>query len=432
MLTHLTARPGSALSGTVAAPGDKSISHRALILGGLAKGTTTIAGLLEGADVLATASAVASFGAKVERTAAGWQVTGAPWRSPDRPIECGNSGTAVRLLMGAAAAFPIEAVFTGDASLSQRPMARVTEPLSQMGARFDPGNLLPIRLRGGGLRGGHFDMKVASAQVKSAILLGGLGTSDPVSVTEPVRSRDHSERMLRAFGVDVSEAETPAGHYVALGRVRVLTARHIAVPGDPSSAAFPLCAGLIVPGSRVRVQGVLSNSARTGLFETLREMGAELSSEPVGDGGGEPVANLTAVAGGLRGVDVPVGRAASMIDEYPILAAVAAFATGTTVMRGVGELRVKESDRIALMIDGLRACGVSCEDGPDWFAVHGRGGDVAGGAEIETHGDHRIAMAFLVLGLGARAAVRVHDADMIATSFPGFAALMRSLGADIA
>ncbi len=431
MSARLTARPGSALAGTVIAPGDKSISHRALILGGLARGTTEIAALLESADVLATAAAVRAFGAKVERGRSGWRVTGAAWRSPARPIDCGNSGTAVRLLMGAAAAFPLAATFTGDASLSQRPMARVTEPLTRMGARFKGGPRLPLELLGGGIGGIVFIAPIASAQVKSAILLAGLGTGAPVSVTEPVRTRDHSERMLRAFGAEVSETPTPDGLKIGLGPTRALTATSVRVPGDPSSAAFPLCAGLVVPGSRVRVEGVLTNPLRTGLFETLREMGAYLAEEPDEAGSGEPVASITAVAGSLSGVEVPAGRAASMIDEYPVLAAVAAFATGTTVMRGVGELRVKESDRIALMIDGLRACGVECEDGPDWFAVHGRGGDVAGGAEIETHGDHRIAMAFLVLGLGARAAVRVRDADMIATSFPTFASLMRSLGADI-
>jgi 3-phosphoshikimate 1-carboxyvinyltransferase len=431
MSARLTARPGNPLSGIATAPGDKSISHRALILGGLATGTTKIAGLLESADVLATKDAVRALGAEVTREGNGWRVQGARWRSPRNAIDCGNSGTAVRLLMGAAAAFPLSATFTGDASLSQRPMARVTEPLTRMGARFEPADKLPIKLDGGGLQGGHFTLKVASAQVKSAILLAGLGAEGEVSLTEPVRSRDHSERMLRAFGADVTETDTPAGHYVALGGARALTGQAVRVPGDPSSAAFPLCAGLIVPGSHVRVEGVLANPARTGLFKTLRAMGADLTSEPVEDGGGEQVAHLIVRAGALSGVEVPAGRAASMIDEYPVLAVVAAFATGTTVMRGVSELRVKESDRIALTIDGLRACGVECEDGPDWFAVHGRGGEVAGGAEIETHGDHRIAMAFLVLGLGARAPVRVRDADMIATSFPGFGAMMRSLGADI-
>ncbi len=431
MSERLTAAPCHGLNGNVTAPGDKSISHRALILGGLARGTTRVTGLLESADVMATAAAVRLFGAQVERGADGWTVTGAAWRSPIGDIDCGNSGTAARLLMGAAAAFPVEARFVGDASLSKRPMARVKAPLSQMGARFVGGPGLPVTLTGGGLAGIDFQAPIASAQVKSAILLAGLGTGAPVSVTEPVRTRDHSERMLRAFGADVDEVETPAGRRVSLGAARGLTGRDVRVPGDPSSAAFPLCAGLVVPGSRVRVDGVLTNRLRTGLFETLREMGADLAEEPGDANGAEPVAALIACAGPLRGVEVPAGRAASMIDEYPVLAAVAAFAHGTTVMRGVGELRVKESDRIALMIAGLRGCGVQCEDGPDWFAVHGRGGEVAGGAEVETHGDHRIAMAFLVLGLGARAGVSVRDADMIATSFPGFATMMRSLGADI-
>ncbi len=431
MSARLTASPGRVLTGTVTAPGDKSISHRALILGGLARGVTTIMGLLESADVLATGAAVAAFGARVERGAHGWSVEGTAWRSPTADIDCGNSGTAARLLLGAAAAFPTEARFVGDASLSKRPMARVTAPLTQMGARFAGGPGLPLTLTGGGLTGIDFLAPIASAQVKSAILLAGLGTGAAVSVTEPVRTRDHSERMLRAFGADVSETETAQGRLIALGNVRALAGRAVRVPGDPSSAAFPIAAGLIVPGSRVCVEGVLMNPLRTGLFETLREMGALLATTAADDGGGEPVAALTATAGPLTGVEVPANRAAAMIDEYPVLSAVAAFAHGTTVMHGVGELRVKESDRIALMIAGLRACGVECEDGPDWFAVHGRGGDVPGGAEVETHGDHRIAMAFLVLGLGARAPVTVRDADMIVTSFPGFGDLMRALGADI-
>jgi len=432
MSVRLTARPSPALHGTVVAPGDKSISHRALILGGLAAGTTHIAGLLESADVLATAAAVRAFGADVQRGPKGWRVSGTPWRTPAADLDCGNSGTAARLLMGAAAAFALEARFVGDASLSKRPMARVTGPLKQMGARFEGGPGLPLTLHGGGLEGIEVVAPIASAQVKSAILLAGLGTGAPVSVTEPVVTRDHSERMLRAFGADVSETETPAGRRIALGPARALTGRTVHVPGDPSSAAFLLCAALIVPGSRVQVAGVMTNPLRTSLFETLRDMGADLGEEAADADGAEPTATLVAAAGELRGVEVPPGRAASMIDEYPVLAAVAAFAHGTSVMRGVGELRVKESDRIALMIAGLRACGVECEDGPDWFAVHGRGGDVPGGAEVDTHGDHRIAMAFLVLGLGARAPVSVRDADMIGTSFPGFGALMRSLGADIA
>ena len=428
---RLTARPGLRLVGALAAPGDKSVSHRALILGALAQGVTVVEGLLESADVLATARAVAAFGAGVEQRGAGhWRVTGAPWRTPAAPIDCGNSGTACRLLMGAAFGQGVGATFTGDASLSARPMGRVTRPLGAMGAAFEGGDHLPLRLLPGRPGGIDHVADIASAQVKSALLLAGLGTSAPVSVTEPVRTRDHSERMLRAFGADVAEADTPAGRRIVLGPRRRLRGRAISVPGDPSSAAFPLAAALVVPGSAVTMRGVLANPLRAGLYETLIEMGARLQLD-ITEAAGEPVADMTARHGPLAGVTVPAARAARMIDEYPMLAALAAFARGTTRMEGVAELRVKESDRIALMVAGLRACGVACDEGPDWFAVHGTGDPPAGGATIATHGDHRIAMAFLVLGLGARAPVRVADADMIATSFPGFVPLMRALGADI-
>jgi len=428
---RLTAYPSGPLTGSVAAPGDKSISHRAIILGGLAEGTTEITGLLEGDDVLATAAAVRAFGATVERVGAGhWRVTGARWTSPAAPIDCGNSGTACRLLMGAAAAFPLTATFVGDASLSRRPMARVTGPLARMGARFEGGPTLPITLHGGGLKGSDYTATVASAQVKTAILLAGLGADGPVCVTEPIPTRDHGERMLLAFGANGERNDIDAGRRITLGSKRKLTATRVVVPGDPSSAAFPIAAALVTPGSLVTVDNVLLNALRTGLFNTMIEMGAKLHVTAHA-GGGEPSGALTATAGVLTGFEVPADRAASMIDEYPVLAAVVASARGTTVMRGVGELRFKESDRIALMIAGLRACGVACEDGPDWFAVHGCDGPPPGGAEVETAGDHRIAMAFLVLGLGARAPVTVRDAGMIATSFPGFAELMRGLGADI-
>jgi 3-phosphoshikimate 1-carboxyvinyltransferase len=309
-------------------------------------------------------------------------------------------------------------------------MGRVTRPLGVMGAVFEGGERLPLRLLPGRVRGIDHVAEIASAQVKSAILLAGLGTGAPVSVTEPVRTRDHSERMLRAFGAEVEEADTPPGRRIALGACRRLEARAVRVPGDPSSAAFPLAAALLVPGSGVTARGVLANPLRAGLYATLAEMGADLRLD-VAEAGGEPVAEMTARHGPLNGVTVPAARAASMIDEYPVLAAIAAFASGTTRMEGVAELRVKESDRIALMVAGLRACGVDCDEGPDWFAVHGKGVPPAGGATIATHGDHRIAMAFLVLGLGARAPVTVEDGDMIATSFPGFGELMRGLGADI-
>lgn len=428
---RLTARPGGALRGEASAPGDKSISHRALILGALADGVTAIDGLLESADVLATARAVSAFGAQVERLGDGrWRVEGRRWATPAAPVDCGNSGTACRLLMGAAAGQGVGATFVGDASLSGRPMGRVTAPLAKMGAEFAGGERLPLTLASGRIGGIDYTLPVPSAQVKSAILLAGLGTGAPVAITERVRTRDHSERMLRAFGADVAEADTPGGRRIALGAQRRLAGRAVAVPGDPSSAAFPLAAALVVPGSAVRLCAMLANPLRTGLYATLADMGADLELN-LREAGGETVADVTARHGVLAGVTVPAARAPSMIDEYPVLAAVAAFARGTTRMEGVEELRVKESDRIALMIDGLRACGVDCEDGPDWFAVHGTGEPPRGGATIATHGDHRIAMAFLVLGLGARAPVTVTDADMIATSFPGFTALMRALGADI-
>lgn len=426
----LRATPAAAFAGETAVPGDKSISHRALILGGMAEGETRVTGLLEGEDVLATAAAVRALGASVERTGEGaWAVRGAPWRSPAHALDCGNSGTACRLLMGAAAGWPLTAGFSGDASLSQRPMRRVTAPLARMGARFEGGDRLPLTLHGGDLTAIDHRSEVASAQVKSAILLAGLRADGVTTVTEPERSRDHSERMLRAFGARVEEADTPEGRRIAL-HPAALTARPVAVPGDPSSAAFPLAAALLVPGGRVRLTNVLLNPLRTGLFATLAEMGADLRIAPTADDL-EPVGSITAAHAPLTATETPPARAPSMIDEFPILAALAAFARGTTVMRGVGELRVKESDRIALMVAGLNACGVRTEDGPDWFAVHGRPDGVPGGAEIETHGDHRIAMSFLVLGLAARAPVTVRDAHMIATSFPGFPALMARLGARI-
>lgn len=426
----LRSTPVSRIAGEARVPGDKSISHRALILGAMAEGDTQISGLLEGDDVLATAAAVRALGARVERTGPGsWGVTGAPWRSPGSALDCGNSGTACRLLLGAAAGWPVTAGFTGDVSLSNRPMRRVTAPLVQMGARFEGGDRLPLTLHGGDLSGIEHVSDVASAQVKSAILLAGLRAEGITTVTEPERSRDHSERMLRAFGVRVEETDVGTGRRISIHPGHLL-GRPVAVPADPSSAAFPLVAALIAGGGRVTLPGILLNPLRTGLFTTLAEMGATV--ETLGESlGVEPVGTLIASPSSLKGVETAPERAPSMIDEYPILCIAAAFARGTTVMRGLAELRVKESDRIALMVTGLRACGVRVEDGPDWIAVHGTGGEVLGGAEIETHGDHRIAMSFLVLGTAARSAVAVRDAEMIATSFPGFVPLMTGLGADI-
>lgn len=429
--SHLRADASGPLRGRIAVPGDKSISHRALILGGMAEGETRIEGLLEGDDVLATAAAVRALGAEVDRLGEGvWRVRGGAWRSPAAPIDCGNSGTGARLLIGAVAGRPVTATFTGDESLRGRPMKRVTGPLSEMGARFEGGETLPITVHGGGLGGLDFDNAKSSAQVKSAILLAGLGTDGDVEVTEARPSRDHSENMLTAFGCEVIRDAADGGTRVRLGARRTLKGADILVPGDPSSAAFPLVAALIVPGSEVTVHGVLLNPLRAGLFETLIEMGADLKIESRRIVGGEVVADITARASALRGVTVPAGRAPSMIDEYPILAVAAAFAEGETVMHGLEELRVKESDRLAAILAGLAVCGVTARAEGDTLVV--AGGVPAGGGSVTTHGDHRIAMSFLVLGLAARDAVTVDRPDMIATSFPGFEPLMRGLGARIA
>jgi len=427
----MRASAGGALRGRAAAPGDKSISHRALILGALAEGETKISGLLESRDVLDTARAVRAFGAEAGRDGDGlWRVRGGEWRSPAGIIDCGNSGTGVRLLMGAAAGFPLEATFTGDSSLRERPMDRVIEPLVRMGARVT-GRRLPVTLCGGSLTGIRYVGDKASAQVKSAILLAGLRADGPVEVIEPLPSRDHSENMLRAFGCELEVAAEGSGRRIRLGRRRTLTGTGVQVPGDPSSAAFPLVAALIVPGSEVTLEGVLVNPLRSGLFDTLIEMGADLAIANRRRIGGEEVADLTARTSRLQGVAVPAARAPSMIDEYPILAVAAAFAAGETMMEGVSELRVKESDRLRAIMDGLRACGVCASADGATLRVSG-GGPVNGGALIRTHGDHRIAMSFLMLGLAARDPVTVDEAGMIATSYPGFAPFMRALGAAIA
>ena len=426
----LTSRPGGALKGRVRAPGDKSISHRSLILGALAQGETLVEGLLEGEDVVRTAEAMQAFGAGVERLGEGrWRVMGhGALAEPADVVDCGNSGTGARLIMGAAARFPITATFTGDGSLRRRPMARVTDPLTEMGALCVSrgGGRLPLTIRGGNLKRISYRQPVPSAQVKSALLLAGLGAG--VEVIEADPTRDHTERMLRAFGAAV-EVE---GRAVRIDGGQQLKGTRVRVPGDPSSAAFPLVAALITPGSEVTVEGVLLNPLRTGLFQTLQEMGADLVISNHREDGGEPVGDITARYSTLSGVDVPARRAASMIDEYPILAVAAAFAEGATVMRGVGELRVKESDRIALMAAGLEACGVMVEEEPEGMIVTGLArAKVRGGATVETHGDHRVAMAHLVMGLAAEQPISVDEPGMIATSFPGFEALMRGLGAQI-
>ncbi|WP_395673558.1 3-phosphoshikimate 1-carboxyvinyltransferase [Phenylobacterium sp.] len=437
MTAGLSARRSGPLKGVVRAPGDKSVSHRALILGALADGVTEIEGLLEGDDVKRTAAAMAAFGADVQRLGHGrWRVEGrGGFSEPAEVVDCGNAGTGVRLIMGAAAGFDLCATFTGDASLRGRPMNRVLKPLGQMGATWlcRQNGRLPLTLKGGGLKRTSYRLPEPSAQVKSAVLLAGLHADGGAEVIEPEATRDHTERMLRGFGAEVLVSEEGAGRRIVLPGGQKLRGTRVHVPGDPSSAAFPLVAALITPGSAVTVEGLLLNPLRIGLLDTLGDMGADLSVTNVRDEGGETVADVTARYSELTGVEVPPERAPSMIDEYPILAVAAAFATGRTVMRGVGEMRVKESDRIALMAAGLGACGVEVEEEPETLTVVGRGpkGGVRGGARVTTHGDHRIAMSHLVLGLAAEQPVSVDEPGMIATSFPGFVGLMAGLGAEI-
>ncbi len=429
------------LTGTADVPGDKSISHRALILGAMAVGETRISGLLEGEDVLDTARAMRAFGAEVTDLGGGaWSVHGVGvggFAEPEGVIDCGNSGTGVRLIMGAMATSPIAVTFTGDASLNKRPMARVTDPLALFGAQAvgRAGGRLPMTIVGATdpvpVR---YTVPMSSAQVKSAVLLAGLNAPGQTVVIEREATRDHTERMLAGFGAQITTEDTEEGRVITLTGQPELAPQTIAVPRDPSSAAFPVCAALVVPGSDVLVPNIGLNPTRAGLFTTLREMGADLTYENERSEGGEPVADLRArFSPDMKGIEVDPARAASMIDEYPVLSVVAAFAQGPTVMRGVAELRVKESDRIEAMATGLRANGVEVEDGDDWWIVHGRGhGAVAGGATCASHLDHRIAMSFLILGMAANAPVSVDDGGPIATSFPIFEPLMASLGAQIA
>jgi 3-phosphoshikimate 1-carboxyvinyltransferase len=431
---RLRARFSGPLRGRARPPGDKSISHRALIMGALARGPSEIEGLLEADDVARTAAAARLFGASVERRVDGrWIVTGAGGLGqPGETVDCGNSGTAARLLIGAASSYPLSARFDGDPSLRRRPMNRVIAPLSQMGARFDsPNHRLPLIVHGGRLKGLAYRSPVSSAQVKSAVLLAGLEAEGETVLIEPERSRDHTERMLAVFGADIDHVEIDGALHPRV-RPGKLAGASIYVPADPSSAAFPAAAALILAKSEIRIEDVLVNPLRLGFYETLLEMGASIAYEERRDPIGEPIADLVVKASKLNRAAPPPRRAPAMIDEFPILAIVAAFAEGETRIVGAAELRVKESDRIALMVEGLRACGVDAEELPDGLVVRGGGPkSVRGGAGVRTLGDHRVAMSFLVLGMAAKEPVTVDDAGMIATSFPGFAELMRGLGADI-
>ena len=429
------------LSGRVRVPGDKSISHRSLMLSALAVGESTVEGLLEGEDVLATAAAMRAMGADIKRGDDGrWTVHGVGvggLLQPSAALDMGNSGTSTRLLMGLVASHPIVATFTGDASLSKRPMNRVIEPLSQMGAEFtsSPGGRLPLMLRGiCPAVPIDYRLPVASAQVKSAILLAGLNTPGLTRVIEPIPTRDHSERMLKGFGADLSvELEADGARIIAIRGEAELKPQHIIVPGDTSSAAFPVVAALLVPGSDVIVENVGLNPTRAGLFEVLRLMGGQIDYLDEREVGGEPVADLRVRGSALRGIEVSPDIVPSMVDEFPILFVAAALAEGRTVTRGLEELRVKESDRIAVMAEGLRAIGARVEETEDGLIIDGTGGDkLAGGATIAAHLDHRIAMSFAVAGLVSRDAVTIDDMAPVATSFPIFTDLMRTLGAEAA
>ncbi len=427
-----------ALRGTVRVPGDKSISHRALLLGLLARGRTEISGLLEGEDVLATAAAARALGAKVTRHENGvWTVDGAgtgALLAPQAPLDFGNSGTGVRLTMGIVASHHFRSTMTGDASLQKRPMARVLGPLEQMGARVVesmPGERLPLTIEGAARPVPiTYEMPVASAQVKSAILLAALNTPGRTTVIEIEPTRDHTERMLRAFGADIAVSNQGAARHIVLQGEADLKACAVNVPGDPSSAAFPLVAALIVPGSELLFENILMNETRTGLLTTLQDMGASIVLKNKRESGSENVADLEVKYSELRGVDVPASRAPSMIDEYPVLSVASAFAQGRTIMRGLAELTVKESNRLQAIYGGLKACGVSCAIEDNMLIVEGKGA-VPGGARVSTHMDHRIAMSFLVLGMAAQKEVEVDDIGMIATSFPDFVPLMQGLGAQI-
>ncbi|ESY06950.1 3-phosphoshikimate 1-carboxyvinyltransferase [Mesorhizobium sp. C386A] len=441
-----TARKSSALSGTARVPGDKSISHRSIMFGGLASGETRVTGLLEGEDVMRTAAAMKAMGAHIEKRGAEWVIRGTgngALLQPEGPLDFGNAGTGSRLTMGLVGTYDMETTFIGDASLSGRPMGRVLEPLRQMGVQVlkaTPGDRMPITLHGPKHAAPiTYRVPMASAQVKSAVLLAGLNTPGITTVIEPVMTRDHTEKMLRGFGANLSvETDERGVRHIFIEGQGKLTGQTIAVPGDPSSAGFPLVAALIVPGSDIVIENVLMNPTRTGLLLTLQEMGGQIDILNPRNAGGEDVADLRVRYSELKGVTVPPERAPSMIDEYPVLAVAASFAEGETLMQGLEELRVKESDRLAAVANGLKLNGVDCTEGEASLAVRGKpGGKGLGGhpngqdTTVQTHLDHRIAMSFLVMGLATEKPVTIDDAAMIATSFPEFMGLMTGLGAEI-
>jgi 3-phosphoshikimate 1-carboxyvinyltransferase len=437
-----TSSKSSGLSGTVGIPGDKSISHRSFMFGGLASGETRITGLLEGEDVINTGRAMQAMGANIRKEGSQWIINGTgngALLAPEEPLDFGNAGTGCRLTMGLVGAYDFDSIFIGDASLSKRPMGRVLNPLREMGVQVKSasGDTLPVTLRGPKTPSPiSYRVPMASAQVKSAVLLAGLNTPGITTVVEPVMTRDHTEKMLQGFGAHLSvETDKDGLRTIRIEGRGKLTGQVIDVPGDPSSAAFPLVAALLVPGSDITILNVLMNPTRTGLILTLQEMGGNIEVLNPRLSGGEDVADLRVRSSELKGVTVPEERAPSMIDEYPVLAIAACFAKGATIMNGLDELRVKESDRLSVVANGLKLNGADCDEGETSLAVRGRpdgkGLGSASGDQVPTHLDHRIAMSFLVMGLASEHPVTVDDATMIATSFPEFLDLMTGLGAKI-